>query len=63
VTVDPPDERDVLTLARLLGLEDACQGDLTALTGELADLVTESNRHSMQDLGDDGPAVNFTPTQ
>jgi hypothetical protein len=63
VTVDPPDEKDVLALARLLGLEDACQADLAALTGELADLLTESNLHSTQDLGDDGPAVRFTPTQ
>jgi hypothetical protein len=63
MTVDPPDERDVLALARLLGLEEACRDDLAALTGELADLLTESNVHSTQDLGDDGPAVHFTPTQ
>jgi hypothetical protein len=61
MSVDPRDEEDVLALARLLGLEEACRGDLAALTEELADLLTESNTHSARDLGDDGPAVRFTP--
>lgn len=63
MTVEPSDERDVLALARLLGLEEACRDDLVALTEELADLLTESNIHSIQDLGDDGPAVHFIPTK
>jgi hypothetical protein len=63
MTVDPADASDVLALARLLGLEEACRDDLAALTAELAELLTESDVQSAQDLGDDGPAVHFTPTK
>jgi hypothetical protein len=62
MTVDPQDTAHVLALARLLGLEEACQDDLAALAAELIELLAEGNVQAAHDLGDLGPAVRFEPT-